>query len=75
MDLFLSSHLIRTSSIIVNYITLLLLFICRLFLTMDPSRGEISRAMRNRGIEVALLPEVREIEREHDYTSLSLVRM
>ena len=28
----------------------------RLFLTMDPANGEISRAMRNRGIEVALLP-------------------
>ena len=26
---------------------------------MDPSHGEISRAMRNRGIEIAILPEVR----------------
>ena len=24
----------------------------RLFLTMDPSHGEISRAMRNRGVEI-----------------------
>ena len=28
----------------------------RLFMTMDPARGEISRAMRNRGVEVSLLP-------------------
>ncbi|KAK3283483.1 hypothetical protein CYMTET_8818 [Cymbomonas tetramitiformis] len=28
----------------------------RLFLTLDPLRGEVSRAMRNRGIEVFLLP-------------------
>ncbi|TSL47560.1 Midasin [Bagarius yarrelli] len=25
---------------------------CRLFLTMDPAHGEISRAMRNRGVEI-----------------------
>ena len=30
----------------------------RLFLTMDPSHGEISRAMRNRGVEVFMLPNV-----------------
>lgn len=30
----------------------------RLFLTMDPVHGEISRAMRNRGVEIFLLPEV-----------------
>jgi midasin len=29
----------------------------RLFLLMDPAHGEISRAMRNRGIEVCILPE------------------
>ncbi|XP_011314888.1 midasin isoform X1 [Fopius arisanus] len=28
----------------------------RLFLTMDPNYGEISRAMRNRGVEIYLLP-------------------
>ena len=28
----------------------------RLFLAMDPASGEISRAMRNRGIEMVLLP-------------------
>ena len=28
----------------------------RLFLTMDPENGEVSRAMRNRCIEIALLP-------------------
>ncbi|KAK2951167.1 putative ribosome export associated1 [Blattamonas nauphoetae] len=28
----------------------------RLFFTMDPRNGEISRAMRNRGTEIALLP-------------------
>ena len=31
----------------------------RLILTMDPKYGEISRAMRNRGIEICLLGEVR----------------
>ncbi len=30
----------------------------RLFLTMDPCHGEISRAMRNRGIEVYIHSEV-----------------
>ena len=33
-------------------------FYIRLFLTMNPSHGEISRAMRNRGIEICILPEV-----------------
>eukprot|EP00964_Phaeocystis_antarctica_P146420 scaffold112678_cov36-Phaeocystis_antarctica.AAC.1 len=28
----------------------------RLLLTVDPSRGELSRAMRNRGVEVAVEP-------------------
>jgi midasin (ATPase involved in ribosome maturation) len=28
----------------------------RIFVTMDPENGEISRAMRNRGIEINLLP-------------------
>jgi midasin (ATPase involved in ribosome maturation) len=28
----------------------------RIFLAMDPHNGEISRAMRNRGIEISLLP-------------------
>ncbi|XP_066464567.1 midasin isoform X2 [Eleutherodactylus coqui] len=32
----------------------------RLFMTMDPSHGEISRAMRNRGVEV-YIPEDRDI--------------
>lgn len=26
--------------------------VCRLFLTMDPVHGELSRAMRNRGVEI-----------------------
>ena len=26
--------------------------VCRLFLAMDPGHGELSRAMRNRGVEV-----------------------
>ena len=34
----------------------------RLFLTMDPVHGEISRAMRNRGIEVFMLPNVSSAE-------------
>ena len=35
------------------------MYVYRLFLTMDPAHGEISRPMRNRGIEIFLLPEVR----------------
>ncbi|KAG1432687.1 hypothetical protein G6F57_022796 [Rhizopus arrhizus] len=27
----------------------------RMFMTVDPQNGELSRAMRNRGIEIALL--------------------
>jgi midasin (ATPase involved in ribosome maturation) len=30
----------------------------RLFLAMDPRHGEVSRAMRNRGVELYLLPEI-----------------
>ena len=30
----------------------------RLFLTMDPIHGELSRAMRNRGTEIYMLPSV-----------------
>ena len=33
-------------------------FVGRLFLTMDPIHGELSRAMRNRGIELYMLPSV-----------------
>lgn len=33
-----------------------IIIITRLFLTMDPKNGDISRAMRNRGIEIAMLP-------------------
>lgn len=33
----------------------------RLFLTMNSKYGEISRAMRNRGIELFILPEVRTV--------------
>ena len=29
----------------------------RLFLAMNPRHGEVSRAMRNRGVELYLLPE------------------
>ena len=32
----------------------------RIFLTMDPENGEISRAMRNRGIEINLLPALKQ---------------
>ena len=34
------------------------IFLYRLFLTMNPKYGEISRAMRNRGVEMFILPEV-----------------
>ena len=33
----------------------------RLFFTMDPKLGEISRAMRNRGIEIYIPGEVGEV--------------
>jgi len=33
-------------------------FPCRLILAMDPRYGEISRAMRNRGVEIYMLGEV-----------------
>lgn len=31
---------------------------CRLFMSMDPKYGEISRAMRNRGVEIYIPSEV-----------------
>jgi midasin len=41
----------------------------RLFMTVDPHRGELSRAMRNRGVEIALIdpetPEDRYVIMEH----------
>ena len=36
----------------------LFFYLIRLFLTMNPAHGEISRAMRNRGIEISILPQV-----------------
>ena len=36
----------------------LFIYLIRLFLTMNPAHGEISRAMRNRGIEISILPQV-----------------
>lgn len=33
------------------------MWLCRLFLTMDPVHGELSRAMRNRGVEVYISGE------------------
>ena len=51
---------IRTYTII--YIHCFVVVSCvyayRLFLTMNSKYGEISRAMRNRGIELFILPEV-----------------
>lgn len=35
-----------------------LYFFVRLILAMDPRYGEISRAMRNRGVEIFMLGEV-----------------
>jgi len=34
------------------------IFFFRLILAMDPKYGEISRAMRNRGVEIFMLGEV-----------------
>uniref|UniRef100_A0A6P7F5I1 Midasin-like n=1 Tax=Diabrotica virgifera virgifera TaxID=50390 RepID=A0A6P7F5I1_DIAVI len=46
----------------------------RLFLTMDPRNGEISRAMRNRGIEIYLLNEG-ELQHSHDIDRSSLIQL
>ena len=35
-----------------------ILHVFRLILTMDPHHGELSRALRNRGIEICILGEV-----------------
>lgn len=42
------------------FLAWIILFYCnfRLFLTMDPKFGEISRAMRNRGVEIYIPGEV-----------------
>lgn len=44
----------------VFFLAWIILFYCnfRLFLTMDPKFGEISRAMRNRGVEIYIPGEV-----------------
>lgn len=36
---------------------MMILWLCRLFLTMDPVHGELSRAMRNRGVEIYISGE------------------
>lgn len=36
---------------------MMILLLCRLFLTMDPVHGELSRAMRNRGVEIYISGE------------------
>ena len=46
---------------VLNYFKMLQLqdfVVCRLFLTMAPAHGELSRAMRNRGVEVFMLADV-----------------
>ncbi|KAF5303068.1 hypothetical protein FQR65_LT08397 [Abscondita terminalis] len=47
----------------------------RLFLTMDPKNGEISRAMRNRGIEVYLLSEHEEGFVKNDLDLKSMINL
>ena len=42
------------------------IFYLRLFLSMDPKFGEISRAMRNRGIEICIPNEVSQKIRNKD---------
>ena len=42
-----------------SIVIIMVLCISRLFLTMDHAHGEISRAMRNRGIEIYMFPEVK----------------
>ncbi|EPZ37031.1 hypothetical protein O9G_006368, partial [Rozella allomycis CSF55] len=41
----------------------------RLFMTMDPQYGEISRAMRNRGVEIVLLDQI------HDMSLIDKTRL
>jgi len=41
----------------------------RLILAMDPRHGEVSRAMRNRGVELCLLPEQTDTGSIHDTPS------
>ena len=36
----------------------MVVFSSRLFLTLDPTNGEISRALRNRGVEIVILEKV-----------------
>lgn len=49
---------IRTCTLMLKMSYMLYTFIRRIFLLMDPAHGEISRAMRNRGIEICILSEV-----------------
>ncbi|XP_066248350.1 midasin [Euwallacea similis] len=44
----------------------------RIFLTMDPKNGEISRAMRNRGVEIYMLNDS-EIATDNNFDLLSLI--
>ncbi|KAF7271470.1 hypothetical protein GWI33_015640 [Rhynchophorus ferrugineus] len=45
----------------------------RIFLTMDPKNGEISRAMRNRGIEIYMLNDLEDTTSSNQYDLKSLV--
>ena len=47
----------------------------RLFLAIDPRHGEVSRAMRNRGVEVFLLPPEGALASAHDVALPSPLRM
>jgi len=45
----------------------------RIFMTMDPRFGELSRAMRNRAVEICLLePEHADMQQDHDVVQYSL---
>lgn len=46
----------------------------RLFMTVDPQYGELSRAMRNRGVEIALIPSISEDDTNiiHDHHRLPI---
>jgi midasin len=44
----------------------------RIFLTMDPRNGELSRAMRNRAIELFLLPNPEEVDDSENMLSFGL---
>lgn len=57
--LILYKLMLKKKKVFTLIILLVSIFFSRLILAMDPKYGEISRAMRNRGVEIFMLGEVR----------------